>query len=129
MGPEWSTSTFPTYHSSHRAPSFASPLPNQAMGPEWGTTTFPTCQGSHRASSFAAPLHVPFPNSSERVPASYDNISAESKSEVDSEADPFHDIPELGDFNLSGAEVALCKQKYPHVPSTVSVATCNRHGD
>ncbi|KAL8594579.1 hypothetical protein ACOMHN_002134 [Nucella lapillus] len=39
------------------------------------------------------------------------------ESEVDSEAEPFHDIPELGDVNLSGAGVALSKQKYRRVPS------------
>ncbi|KAL8610686.1 hypothetical protein ACOMHN_047255 [Nucella lapillus] len=101
---QWTSSSLPLSTPSH--------LLNQTMGPEWGTAAF---QGSHRAPSFASPLHDPFPNSLEMVPASYDNISAGSESEID--FDPFHDIPELSDFNLSGAGVALSKQKYWRVPS------------
>ncbi|KAL8562690.1 hypothetical protein ACOMHN_011261 [Nucella lapillus] len=103
------------------------------MGPEWGIMTFPTSQGSHRWPSFASPPPCPpSPTPQKRCQPHTNNISAKSKSEVDSEAESFHDIPELGDFNLSGAGIALSKQKTSACtirPSTVSVATRNRHGD
>ncbi|KAL8620778.1 hypothetical protein ACOMHN_043821 [Nucella lapillus] len=93
---------------------FPSPHPPSSSIKQWGQSGAPrpALPVNVRTELLAfSPVHAPLPNSSERVPASYDNIIAESESEVDSEADPFHDIPELGDFNLSGAGVQPCPSK------------------